>query len=111
MIWQRFLSSPTHKIVLQLWLLRFSVIATLARLMKRTLLLVLPAIFLGTACERHSASSLPEHGGGHATEHSAAPAEPAHSAVKAPAPAAAAPAAEEAKKDAPAAKFFEQKAK
>jgi hypothetical protein len=79
--------------------------------MKRTLLLLLPAVFLGTACERHSASSLPEHGGGHPAEHPAASAESSHSAEKAPATNTTSPAVDESKKDAPAAKFFEQKPK
>ena len=78
--------------------------------MKRTLLFVIPAIFLGTACERHSASSLPEHGGGHATEH-ASGAGGTHAAEKTPATNPPAQAKEEAKKEAPAAKFFEQQPK
>lgn len=78
--------------------------------MKRTLLFVIPAIFLGTACERHSASSLPEHGGEHAAEHAPA-AGATHANEKAPATNAPAQPKEEPKKEAPAAKFFEQQPK
>lgn len=77
--------------------------------MKRTLLLVLPAVVFGTACERHSASSLPSHGGGHAEGHASAPAE-AH-AEKAPAKESPAPSAPATAKDAPASKFFDQQPK
>jgi len=91
----------------QFSLLRIQARASLFRLMKRTLLLVLPVIVFGTACERHSASSLPSHGGGHAEGH--APAD-AH-AEKAPAKETPAPSAPATPKDAPAAKFFDQKSK
>lgn len=84
--------------------------ANLCRLMKRLLLLVLPAIFVGTACERHSASSLPAHGGGHSEGHGAAAAD-AHASDKAHAPEAPTPAKPAAPKDAPAAKFFDQQPK
>jgi hypothetical protein len=72
--------------------------------MKRSLLLLLPTLFIGTACERHSASSLPAHGGEHGAEPKAPAA--AHVAEKAPAASPEAPA-----KGEPAAKFFEQQPK
>lgn len=69
-----------------------------------SLLLLLPALLLSTACERHTASSLPAHG-----EHSAAP-HPVAGAEKAPAHVS--PATEKgASEAAPAPKFFEKQAK
>jgi hypothetical protein len=74
--------------------------------MKRTsLLLLLPALLLSTACERHSASSLPSHGA-HVTaaEHGVE----SHAAAPEHAPAHAPAAPEKASSEAtPAPKFFQ----
>lgn len=40
---------------------------------RTTLLFLLPVAFLGFACERHSADSLPKHEGEHGKTHSSAP--------------------------------------
>ncbi len=80
--------------------------------MKHSSMLILLAVALvGTACERHSADSLPAHEGGHAAKHEGAPA--AHAPAAAPAPAAGEHKAEPKKEDAaPAAgeapKFFQE---
>ncbi len=86
-------------------------------LMKRIpLFLLVCAAFSGAACERHSASSLPAHGGGHADAHEAgaphaAPAESGKEHAKA-APEQAKPVQEQAKPaEASGGKFFEPQPK
>ena len=67
-----------------------------------TLLFLLPVMFVGVGCERHSADSLPSHGahgGGHGNEHAAPAGGAGHGADAKDAKKDAKP---EAKKDAPA---------
>ena len=73
-------------------------------MIRTSLLLLLPALLMSTACERHTASSLPAH-----DEHSvASQAVAAAGHAPAPAPVSAEKSAPEA---AAAPKFFEQKGK
>lgn len=81
--------------------------------MKHSSMFILLAVALvGTACERHSADSLPSHDGGHAAKHEGAPAA-AHAPAAVPAPAGGEHKAEPKKAEAaPAAgeapKFFQE---
>ncbi len=92
-------------------LLRSLPVASVGLRMKRTILLLLPALFIGTACERHTAASLPAHGGTHEGSHAAAPAEHAPEAAPHPAAQPSATPEKDSHSAGPAPKFFEQQPK